>query len=146
MRVNIKVVNTSGNPLPQYMTDGAAAMDLLSAEVVEIQPNTTAIVGTGLYVAIPEGYEIQIRSRSGLAAKSDVFVLNSPGTIDSDYRGELKVILRNVSRNVLDVKVGDRIAQALLAKVPKITWELLNDVNELPTTERGTGGLGHTGV
>ena len=146
MRVNIKVVNTSGNPLPQYMTDGAAAMDLLSAEVVEIQPNTTSIVGTGLYVAIPEGYEIQIRSRSGLAAKSDVFVLNSPGTIDSDYRGELKVILRNVSRNVLDVKVGDRIAQALLAKVPKITWELLNDVNELPTTERGTGGLGHTGV
>ena len=139
----VKVINKSENPLPMYMTKGAAAVDLCANEVVEVKPNTTAIIGTGLYVAIPEGYEIQIRSRSGLAAKSDVFVLNSPGTIDSDYRGELKVILRNLSLQVLDIRIGDRIAQAVLAPVVQIEWET---VEELDETERGTGGLGSTKV
>ena len=139
----VKVINKSENPLPMYMTKGAAAVDLFANEVVEVKPNTTAIIGTGLFVAIPEGYEIQIRSRSGLAAKSDVFVLNSPGTIDSDYRGELKVILRNLSLQVLDIRIGDRIAQAVLAPVVQIEWET---VEELDETERGTGGLGSTKV
>ena len=139
----VKVINKSENPLPMYMTKGAAAVDLFSNEVVEVKPNTTAIIGTGLFMAIPEGYELQIRSRSGLAAKNDVFVLNSPGTIDSDYRGELKVILRNLSLQVLDVRVGDRIAQAVLAPVVQIEWE---GVEELDETERGTGGLGSTKV
>lgn len=144
--IKVKVVNTSKNPLPQYMTDGAAAMDLLSNETVELKPDTTAIVGTGLYVAIPEGYALHICSRSGLAANKGVVVSNSPGILDSDYRGELKVILRNMSLQVFDIRVGDRIAQAMLVEVPKIEWEPIDTISELSTTVRGAGGLGSTGV
>jgi dUTP pyrophosphatase len=141
--INVKVINKSGFPLPKYMTEGAAAMDLVAAEAVTIQPNECKIVGTGLFVAIPDGYEIQVRSRSGLAAKNNVFVLNTPGTIDSDYRGEIKVILYNLGVKNFDIVPGDRIAQALLSVVPLILW---HEVTELPTTARGLGGFGSTGV
>jgi|ERR1035437_5556785 dUTP pyrophosphatase len=144
--INVKVFNKSDNPLPKYMTEGASGMDLYSAETVELKPNTTAIVGTGLFVAIPEGYELQIRSRSGLAAKNAVFVLNGVGTIDSDFRGEIKVILRNLSLQVLDINVGDRIAQAVLSEVPKIEWVSVNTLSYLSETSRGDGGLGSTKV
>lgn len=129
--------------LPVYATPGAAGMDVRSAVDVTLGTGTWAAIGTELSVEIPPGFEIQVRPRSGLAAKHGVTVLNAPGTIDSDYRGEIKVILINHGPTPFEIQAGDRIAQLVVAKVPAITIE---DAESLSETERGTGGLGSTGV
>lgn len=131
-----------GLALPRYATDGAAGMDVLSAEDMLLEPGMRHAVATGLAMAIPEGYEIQVRPRSGLALKHGISVPNTPGTIDSDYRGELKVILINFGSEAFAIKRGDRIAQLVLAPVTRAGW---HEVDELDETERGTGGFGSTG-
>ena len=140
----VKVVNKSNHRLPEYQTAGAAGMDLKAdiSEPVVLKPGEVQVIPTGLYIAIPEGYEIQVRSRSGLAAKYGIFCLNSPGTLDADWRGNTGVVLANFGKNNFVVNPGDRIAQAVLNKIEKIEWE---EVSELDTTERGEGGFGHTG-
>ena len=140
----VKVVNKSNHRLPEYQTAGAAGMDLKAdiSEPVVLKPGEVQVIPTGLYMAIPEGYEIQVRSRSGLAAKYGIFCLNSPGTLDADWRGNTGVILANFGKNNFVVNPGDIIAQAVLNKIEKIEWE---EVSELDTTERGEGGFGHTG-
>ena len=137
-----RLPNFEGLTLPAYATDGAAGMDVLSAEDVVLQPGERWPVATGLAVAIPQGYEIQVRPRSGLALKHGISVPNSPGTIDSDYRGELKVILINHGQTPFEVRRGDRIAQLVLAPVVRASWL---KVDELDETARGEGGFGSTG-
>jgi dUTP pyrophosphatase len=132
----------AGLPLPAYSTSGAAGMDVVSAEEVTIAPGARHAVATGLAVAIPEGYEIQVRPRSGLALKHGITVPNTPGTIDSDYRGELKVILINLGTEPFAIARGDRVAQLVLAPVVQAAWD---EVAELDATERGEGGFGSTG-
>lgn len=129
-------------PLPAYATDGAAGMDVVSAEDVTIAKGACHAVATGLSVAIPAGYEIQVRPRSGLALKHGITVANAPGTIDSDYRGEVKVILINLGQEPFAIRRGDRIAQLVLAPVTRASWL---EVAELDETERGEGGFGSTG-
>ena len=131
-----------GLELPDYATDGAAGMDVLAAEDVTLPSGGRHAVATGLAVAIPPGYEIQVRPRSGLALKHGITVPNTPGTIDSDYRGELKVILINHGEEAFDVRRGDRIAQLVLAPVVRLSWL---KVDELDHTDRGAGGFGSTG-
>ena len=140
--MNINVVNKSENPLPKYAKHGDAGMDICSAEDTHIPAFGWKAVPTGIYIELPEGYECQIRSRSGLAAKFGMQVLNSPGTIDSGYRGEIKVILKNNDHRPYEVKSGDRIAQMVFAPV---TTAIFTEVAELSDTERGEGGLGSTG-
>lgn len=142
---NINIINKSSNPLPKYETELSSGMDIRAnlEEDIEILPSQTKIIPTGIYVDIPKGYEIQIRSRSGLAAKNSIFVLNSPGTIDADYRGEIKVILHNLSTDTFTVKNNDRIAQMVLAPVVQA---ILTEVKTLNETNRGDGGFGSTGV
>jgi len=142
--MQVQVINKSRNELPKYETDGSAGLDVRCSEIydIEIPPGSSAMVSTGLFVAIPYGYEIQVRPRSGLAAKYGVTVLNSPGTIDADYRGEIKVILINHGRDIFTIKTGDRIGQLVLNKVEQIEWR---QVSELDTTDRGAGGFGSTG-
>tara|TARA_B100000767_G_scaffold194633_1_gene181651 strand:+ start:99 stop:539 length:441 start_codon:yes stop_codon:yes gene_type:complete len=132
-------------PLPKYETEGASGMDLAANidQVVEIEPGKSAIIPTGLSVSIPKNYEIQIRPRSGLAAKNQISVLNTPGTIDADYRGELKVILINLSEKKFKIEKGLRIAQMVLCPVIKA---VLKEVDELEETERGSDGFGSTGI
>ncbi|MGB4214291.1 MAG: dUTP diphosphatase [Dethiobacteria bacterium] len=132
-------------PLPAYMTAGAAGMDLYAAvmEDVILEPGTVRLIPTGLKVAVPGGYELQIRPRSGLAARHGISLLNSPGTVDSDYRGEIKVILINLGAAPFTVRRGDRIAQMVLCPIPRI--ELVMTAT-LPETSRGEGGFGHTGI
>ena len=131
-------------PLPKYMSRHAAGMDLYAAvdEQMTILPGDWNLVPTGLAMALPEGYEAQVRPRSGLALKQGVSVLNTPGTVDADYRGEVGVILMNNSKQNLIVKRGDRIAQMIINKIEHISFE---EVTELPETDRGAGGFGHTG-
>lgn len=131
-----------GLPLPAYATSGAAGMDVVSAEDVTLAPGARHAVATGLAVAIPAGYEIQVRPRSGLALKHGISVPNTPGTIDSDYRGELKVILINLGPEPFVIARGDRVAQLVLAPVVQAAWD---EVAELDATERGAGGFGSTG-
>jgi dUTP pyrophosphatase len=131
-----------GLDLPAYATDGAAGMDVLSAEDVTLAPGARHAVASGLSVAIPHGYEIQVRPRSGLALKHGITVPNTPGTIDSDYRGELKVILINHGHEPFEIRRGDRMAQLVLAPVTRATWLV---VEELDETARGEGGFGSTG-
>ncbi len=135
-----------GLELPAYETSGSAGMDVRAAvpgdAPVILAPGARAMVETGLSVAIPEGYEIQVRPRSGLAAKHGLTCLNTPGTIDSDYRGEIKVILINLGADAFTIKRGERIAQLVLAPVTRLAW---SEVEELGTTERGAGGFGSTG-
>ncbi|WP_209349524.1 dUTP diphosphatase [Pontixanthobacter sp. CEM42] len=131
-----------GLDLPAYATSGAAGMDILSAEDVILEPGMRHAVATGLSVAIPEGYEIQVRPRSGLAFKFGVTVPNTPGTIDSDYRGELKVLMINHGADAFPIKRGERVAQLVLAPVTQAQW---HEVAELDDTERGAGGFGSTG-
>ena len=131
-----------GLELPQYATDGAAGMDVLAAEDVTLAPGARHAVATGLAVAIPHGFEIQVRPRSGLALKFGITVPNTPGTIDSDYRGELKVILINHGHDPFEVRRGDRVAQLVLAPVTRASWL---KVEELDETLRGEGGFGSTG-
>ncbi|MCL2167782.1 MAG: dUTP diphosphatase [Lentimicrobiaceae bacterium] len=139
------IVNQSNNPLPAYSTEHSAGMDLCAflTEPVEIKPNERTLIPTGLFIEIPEGYEAQVRPRSGLAIKFGITVLNTPGTIDADYRGEVKVILINLSNETFTVQNGDRIAQMVIAKYEKIRW---NQVKQLSETERGAGGFGSSGV
>lgn len=129
-------------PLPAYQTPHAAGLDLLAAEEASIPPGAWAGVGTGLAIALPEGYEAQVRPRSGLALKHGVTLLNSPGTIDADYRGEIRVILVNHGREAFPVHRGDRVAQLVVAPVTRAAWA---EVSELPETQRGEGGFGSTG-
>lgn len=129
-------------PLPTYATDGAAGMDVVSAEDVDLAPGARHAVATGLAVAIPHGFEIQVRPRSGLALKHGVTVPNTPGTIDSDYRGELKVIMINLGTEAFSIRRGDRVAQLVLAPVTRGSWL---EVEELDDTARGAGGFGSTG-
>ncbi len=142
--MNVKIRNTSTNPLPKYETEQSAGLDLraaLEAPII-LKPLARALVPTGLFMELPTGYEGQIRPRSGLAYKHGMTVLNSPGTIDSDYRGELKVLLINLSDQDLTVNHGDRIAQLVVAQHEQIRFE---SAEELSTSERGAGGFGHTG-
>lgn len=143
--MNIRIVNKSDNELPKYETSGSAGMDLrayLPEGAVTIAPMYRAIVPTGLFMEIPEGYEGQVRPRSGLAAKNGITVLNTPGTIDSDYRGELKVILINLSDKDFVINSGDRIAQIVFAKCEQLQCLQVESLSE---TQRGDGGFGHTG-
>ena len=132
-------------PLPRYMTSGSAAFDLLAAvdKPVELAPGTIQLIPTGLKMAIPQGYEVQIRPRSGLALKHGLIVPNSPGTIDSDYRGEVQVILANLGKQSFRIERGMRVCQAVLARVEQAS---LRCVRELPDSDRGEGGFGSTGV
>lgn len=143
--ITVKVVNKSGNQLPAYSTPDSAGMDLrasLSAPV-ELAPMQRALIPTGIYIALPKGYECQIRPRSGLALKHGVTVLNSPGTIDADYRGEICVILVNLSDKPFVVNNGERICQMVVTRYNRVEWEQVDSLDE---TERGAGGFGHTGV
>ena len=142
--MEVKVVNKSNHRLPEYATIGSAGMDLKAniSEPVVLKPLKRELIPTGLYMQIPTGHEVQIRPRSGLACKYGITVANAPGTIDSDYRGEVKVCLINLSDTSFVVNPGERIAQAVLNKIEKIEW---NEVAELDETERGEGGFGHTG-
>lgn len=143
--IQVRIVNTSTNPLPQYATTGSAGMDIRAdlAEPVSLQPLERNLIPTGLYIELPAGYEAQIRPRSGLAIKQGITCLNSPGTVDSDYRGELKVILINLSDAAQVIAHGDRIAQMIFAKTEKAEMILVEQLNE---SVRGEGGFGHTGV
>lgn len=140
----INVINKSGNPLPAYQTTGSAGMDLMAflEKDIEIASGKTALIPTGLFFELPQDMEAQIRPRSGLAFKHGITVLNSPGTIDSDYRGEIKVLLINHSDTSFTIRNGERIAQVIFAKVTQISWVETHDISQ---TERGAGGYGHTG-
>ena len=142
--MNIKVINTSDHSLPTYETIASAGMDIKAflPESITLKPFERALIPTGLFIELPIGYEAQIRPRSGLAIKSGVTVLNTPGTIDADYRGEVKIILINLSQENFTVHNGDRIAQMIVAKHEQAKWE---EVDTLSDTERGKGGFGHTG-
>jgi dUTP pyrophosphatase len=142
--IKVKIINQSSHPLPAYATEGAAGMDLRAnlSGPVELQPLERQMIPTGLYIELPPGYEAQVRPRSGLAAKQGITCLNSPGTVDSDYRGELRVILINLSSQVQVLLPGDRIAQLVVGPVVRVDWE---EVEEIGVTVRNTGGFGHTG-
>jgi dUTP pyrophosphatase len=142
--MQVKIVNRSRHALPAYETKASAGMDLranIDAPVV-LEPLGRALIPTGLFIALPEGYEAQIRPRSGLAAKHGISVLNSPGTIDADYRGEIKVILVNLSNEPFSIEDGERVCQMVVAKHEHVAWECVEVLDE---TERGEGGFGHTG-
>lgn len=143
--MQVKIVNKSAFPAPAYATGLSAGMDLKAniETPVELDSLERAMIPTGLFIELPDGYEAQIRPRSGLAAKHGVTVCNSPGTIDADYRGEIKVVLVNLSKDKFVIHPGERIAQMVIAKYETITWV---EVAELGDTERGTGGFGSTGT
>lgn len=142
--MKIKVINKSNFDLPQYETKASAGLDLKANidETITLKPLERTLVKTGLFIEIPEGYEAQVRPRSGLAFKNGVTVLNAPGTIDADYRGEVGVILINLSNDAFTIQPGDRIAQMVFAKFEQADW---NDVDALTETVRGEGGFGSTG-
>ncbi len=143
--MKVEIVNKSSYDAPFYATINSAGMDLKAniEEAIVLEPLQRAMVPTGLYIALPEGTEAQIRPRSGLAAKHGVTVLNTPGTIDADYRGEIKVILVNLSNEAFTINPGERIAQMVVARYEKVEWE---EVDTLDATERGAGGFGSTGT
>ncbi len=145
MPVQIQIISHSPHPLPAYQTGGSAGMDLRAwlAEPVSLQPMERKLVATGLYIALPEGYEAQIRPRSGLAIKRGLTLINTPGTIDSDYRGEIMVAMINLSNEVQVINDGERIAQMVVSKYETAAWE---QVDELDATVRGSGGFGHSGL
>ena len=141
----VKVINKSNNPLPEYSTPQSAGFDLrANLENIEIlKPGERKLVGTGLFISLEPGYEAQVRPRSGLALKKGITVLNAPGTVDADYRGEVGVILYNASNEDFEIVPGDRIAQMVIAKYERINWEQVENLDE---TERGAGGFGHSGT
>lgn len=139
----LRLENGADTPMPDYATAGAAGMDICAAEAVTILPGKRHAVATGLAFAIPEGYEVQVRPRSGLALKHGITCLNTPGTIDSDYRGEVKVVLANLGSKSFAIEVGDRIAQIVVAPVMR---GVMTEVKSLDDTVRGSGGFGSTGV
>ena len=142
--MKVRIVNKSAYPTPSYATEKSAGMDLTAdiKEPITLGPLERAMVPTGLYIALPDGTEAQVRPRSGLAAKFGISVLNAPGTIDADYRGEVKVILVNLSNESFTINPGERIAQMVVAKYEKVEWD---EVEVLDETERGEGGFGSTG-
>lgn len=142
--IDVKVLKTGGyTKLPKYETPNSAGLDLRSTKTITLKPHSRVLVPTGLFIALPEGYEAQVRPRSGLALKKGITVLNTPGTIDADYRGEVGVILFNTTDEDFIVNENDRIAQMIINKVEQINWI---EVDELDETERGDGGFGHTQV
>lgn len=143
--MKIQIINTSWHPLPQYATPQSAGVDLRANlnEPIVLKPLQRCLVPTGLFLALPQGYEAQVRPRSGLAIKKGITVLNSPGTIDADYRGEINVILVNLSAEEFVIEDGERIAQMVIARHEQAEWE---EVKVLDETERGAGGFGHTGT
>ena len=144
MSIEIRIVNNSSNALPEYATSGASGMDIRASldDAITLQPLERVLVPTGLYVEIPAGYEAQVRPRSGLAIKQGITCLNTPGTIDADYRGEIKIILINLSSEEQVIHPGDRIAQMVIQSVERVSWV---PVQQLEVTCRNTGGFGHTG-
>lgn len=144
MNMKVKVINRSHHPLPEYATTASAGLDLRANldSPVTLQPLERKLIPTGLYIALPEGCEAQIRPRSGLALKHGISLLNTPGTIDADYRGEIGVILVNISNEPFEVRDGERIAQMVIARYKQVEWE---PAESLDATERGAGGFGHTG-
>lgn len=142
--MKVKIINKSAYPVPEYATPLSAGLDLKAdiEEPITLKPLSRAMVPTGLYIALPEGAEAQVRPRSGLAAKHGITVLNSPGTIDADYRGEIKVILVNLSDEAFVVNPGERIAQMVVARFEQVQWD---EVDSLDDTSRGEGGFGSTG-
>ncbi|MDD6869307.1 MAG: dUTP diphosphatase [bacterium] len=144
-KVKVKIINKSSNALPEYATPLSAGMDLRAniSESIILQPLERRLIPTGIFLQLPEGYECQIRPRSGLALKHGITVLNSPGTIDADYRGEVCVILANMSSQPFTIEKGERICQMVVARHASVDWE---EVNVLDETERGAGGFGHTGT
>lgn len=143
--MKIKIINKSSHKLPHYETEASAGMDLRAniSEAITLKPLERSIVKTGLFIELPLGYEAQVRPRSGLAAKNGITVLNSPGTIDADYRGEIGVILVNLSNESFTIENGERVAQLVIAKHQHISWK---EVKSLEETVRGTGGFGSTGT
>ena len=143
--MKVQIVNKSNNPLPQYKTKGSVGMDLAAyiKEPIYLQPNCREIIPTGIHIAIPEGYELQIRPRSGLSFNYGILDINTPGTIDQDYRGEIKVLLYNSSKEIFIINNGDRIAQMVVCPIIKVELE---EVQELDSTERGEKGFGSTGI
>lgn len=142
--MKIKILNQSKNPLPIYQTSGSAGMDVHAniSNKIELKPFERKLIPTGLFVEIPQGFEIQVRPRSGLALKHGVTVLNSPGTIDSDFRGELMILLINLGDEIYPIESGERIAQLVVSSVITVEWEPINTLSE---TDRGTGGYGSSG-
>ncbi len=145
MNIEINFINTSGNPAPSYATAGSSGMDIRAnlSNAVIIQPMERYLAPTGMFIELPPGYEAQMRPRSGLAVNKGLTCLNSPGTIDSDYRGELKVLLINLSNEEQEINNGDRIAQLVIAKTERAELIMVQQLNE---STRGTGGFGHTGI
>ncbi len=141
----IKVINNSPHPLPAYETNGASGVDIRAwlNEPISLNSLERKLISTGLYIELPEGYEAQIRPRSGLAAKKGLSILNAPGTIDSDYRGEIKIILVNLSDCLQWIDDGERIAQMVISRYERVAWERAIELN---VTDRGSGGFGHTGM
>jgi len=142
--VEIKIINQSSNPLPEYATAGSSGMDIRASlvEATALKPMERVLIPTGLFIELPEGYEAQIRPRSGLAIRQGITCLNTPGTIDSDYRGEIKIILINLSAEEQVIHPGDRIAQLVIQKTEKAAWK---QAGEITVTARNAGGFGHTG-
>lgn len=143
MALELKVIVADGGKLPAYATDGAAGLDLCAAEDVELQPLDRALVPTGLKIAVPPGYEAQVRPRSGLALKHGLAIVNSPGTIDSDYRGEIGILLINLGSQAVKLLKGERVAQMVVTPVARVS---VVQVDDLDDTERGEGGFGSTGT
>lgn len=143
--MQVKIINTSKNALPHYQTVGSAGMDLSAnlEAAMTLQPMERTLVPTGLFMELPQGFEAQIRPRSGMAVKKGITVINSPGTIDSDYRGEIKIALINLSGEVQTIEHGERVAQMVIAKHETISWEVVENLEE---SVRGAGGFGHTGT
>lgn len=142
--LSVKIINKSPHPLPQYQTSGAAGMDLTAhlQTTVELQPLERLLIPTGLFMELPAGYEAQVRPRSGISIKKGLTVINAPGTIDSDYRGEIKVPIVNLSNEIQTIRNGERIAQMVIARHETVEWEAVVLLTE---TDRGEGGFGHTG-
>ncbi len=144
MSIPVKIINQSKHALPSYATTGAAGMDLKAdiPHTISLQPMERQLIPTGIFIELPPGYEAQVRPRSGLALRHGITCLNSPGTVDADYRGELKVILINLSNTEQQIHPGDRIAQMVVSRVEKVDWHPVTELNE---TVRSDGGFGHTG-
>ena len=144
MKTRVKIINKSNHPLPSYQTSGSAGMDLRAnlIDPVELKPLERKLIPTGLFIALPDMHEAQIIPRSGLAIKKGLTIVNTPGTIDADYRGELMIPMINLSNEAQIIEDGDRIAQMIIAKYESIAWELSETLDD---TTRGTGGFGHTG-
>lgn len=142
--MKVKIINKSHHPLPAYQTNQSAGMDIRAnlTEPIELKPLERKLIPTGLYIALPDGYEAQIRPRSGLAIKHGITLLNTPGTIDTDYRGEIGVIMVNLSNDPFVINDGERICQMVVAQYQQIEWQTVESLDE---TERGAGGFGHTG-